>query len=138
MADFKVIAIHRTDSDKLIALLEKTEPSPEPYIIAHDWRPGLRDWACGEYFSKAAEAWIRFGDLAGIPIEKRPPKPDCNTAVVQPKAGIGSNIKVKISLKGLEQFDVLSEKASQAAQHLTEVNEQLDSLLEKIKLLKNL
>lgn len=138
MADFKVIATHRTDSGERVALLKKTVPSPEPYIIAWGWGKCLGTWTCGEYFSKAAEARIRFGEIAGIHSDKRPPKPECDTAVVQPKAGIGSNIKVKISLKGLEQFDVLSEKASQATQHLEEVNEQLDSLLEKIKLLKNL
>lgn len=138
MADFKAIAIHRAGSGKLTALLEKTNPSPEPYILAHDYNRGLRTWACGEYFSKATEAWIRFGEIAGIHSDKRPPKPECDTAVVQPKAGIGSSIKVKFSLEGLEQFDELSEKASQAAQHLEEVNERLDSLLEKLKLLKNL
>lgn len=61
---------------RIVKLFHKTVPSPEPWIVAHDYNPETETWGWGSYFEKEEDAknhfenfvyWLGF-EMHGSPI----------------------------------------------------------------------
>lgn len=56
MKDIRVVATYTRKNGEVLALLEKSEDSPERYIIAHEYDARTRSWSRGEYRSDQIDA----------------------------------------------------------------------------------
>ena len=56
MNNIKVVVTTTRKNGEVLALLEKTEDSPQRYIIAHEYDARTRSWTRGEYFRDQLDA----------------------------------------------------------------------------------
>lgn len=60
----KVIATHKKADGRVIALLEKSEDSPEKYIVAVNYDAATKSWGHGIYSRDLLEAMEDFVRIA--------------------------------------------------------------------------